>query len=237
MLNGYRSEIILLGMKNYTDLNIIVDRSGSMSGIARDMEGGIETFLETERKTGDHTVVSYFTFDNEYETIFLDKKITEDMKIEIKPRGFTALFDAVGKTITTVGEKLAAMKEEDRPNRVLFMVITDGEENSSKEFTKDAVKQMIKSQRETFAWDFAFLGTTEDVMLQGSGMGIAKGSSLQYEATQAGILRSFLNVSSSYQSYKHLDRRDMNTRCQTIDFNDAAADPTAKVEPQDLITS
>ena len=223
-------------MKNYTDLNIIVDRSGSMGSIASDMEGGIGTFLETERKTGDRTVVSYFTFDDQYEAVFTDKEITDEIGIIIQPRGLTALWDAVGKTIAAVGEKLAKMNEDDRPNRVLFMIITDGQENCSKEYTKDAVKAMIKTQRETYAWDFAFLGTTEDIMMQGSDIGIAKGSGLQYEATQAGILRSFATVSNSYQSYKHLDRSNLSTRCQTINFADAL-EPTSKVEPQDTVTS
>jgi uncharacterized protein YegL len=206
-------------MKNYTDLNIILDRSGSMSSIATDMTGGIETFLAKEKATGDETRVSLFQFDDKYETVFENRDIKDDIKIPLTPRGGTALLDAVGKTIASVGEKLAAMKEADRPNRVLFLVITDGEENSSREFSFSSVKEKLKHQRENYAWDFVFLGTNEDALFQGEGLGIGKGSTRGFARTSESVMHLFSDVSANYQMYKSLDRSNLQSRASTFEMN------------------
>ena len=211
-------------MKNYTDLNIILDRSGSMSSIAPDITGGIQSFLKKEKESGDDTKVSLYQFDDIYETIFIDKLITEDINIPLVPRGTTALLDAVGKTMASVGEKLDKLPEDERPNRVLFLVITDGAENSSREFSFEDVKKNIKHQRETYAWDFVFLGTTEDALFQGEGMGIGKGSTRGFTRSSADIMNMFSQVSDSYTSYKSLNRADLSTRGTTFIIQDDAAD-------------
>ena len=213
-------------MKNYTDLNIILDRSGSMSTIAKDIAGGIEAFLKKEKESGDDTNVSLYQFDNQYETVFEDKKITEDIAIPLVPRGGTALLDAVGKTMASVGEKLAKLPEADRPNRVLFLVITDGEENSSHEFTFTSVKDNIKHQRENYAWDFVFLGTTEEALFQGEGLGIAKGSTRGFARNTQDINAMFSQVCDSYTSYKSLDRSNLSSRASTFEIKDDVEDST-----------
>lgn len=212
-------------MKNYTDLNIILDRSGSMSSIAKDMAGGIKTFLEKEKETGDDTKVSFFQFDDQYETVFVDKDIKEDIKIDLLPRGSTALLDALGRTIVSVGEKLSKMKEADRPNRVLFLVITDGFENSSQEFTSEVVSEKVKHQREKYAWDFVFLGAGEDAVLaQHKGLGIGASSSKGFARSAAAIASTWDTVTDSYQMYKTLDRRDMTTYCSTFEMQEDKKD-------------
>lgn len=211
-------------MKNYTDLNIILDRSGSMSSIAKDISGGIEAFLKKEKESGDDTLVSLFQFDNVYDTVFIDKSITEDISIPLNPRGGTALLDAVGRTMTSVGEKLDKLPEDDHPNRVLFLIITDGEENQSREFTFSVIKEKIKHQRETYAWDFVFLGTTEDALFQGEGMGIGKGSSRGFARNTQDINAMFNQVGESFTSYKCLNRQDLSTRAATFEIKDYAAD-------------
>lgn len=205
-------------MKNYTDLNIIIDRSGSMSSIAKDMIGGINTFIDSEKKTGDETKVSWFQFDDQYEVIFVDKDITSDFEIQLVPRGGTALLDAIGKTVASVGEKLAKMSEDDRPNRVLFLIITDGQENASKEFSFDAVKTKITHQRETYAWDFVFLGTTEDALFQHQSLGIKGSSSRGFTRDADSIMDTFAEMNCSYQAYKCLDRSDAMSRSATFEF-------------------
>lgn len=213
-------------MKNYTDLNIILDRSGSMSSIAKDMTGGIEEFLTTERATGDSTKVSLFQFDGNYETVFVDKDISEDIKIPLVPRGSTALLDAIGLTIASVGEKLAKMDESERPNRVLFLIITDGEENMSREYTLSMVKEKLTHQRETYAWDFVFLGTNEGAIFQREGLGIAKGSSRGFDRNAGDVKHMFSEVTTSYASYKNLDRSNMNSRQYTFDMSSVVAPTT-----------
>lgn len=208
-------------MKNYTDLNIILDRSGSMSKIASDMVGGIKTFLDKEKQTGDETKVSLYQFDDKYETVFVDKDIKEDFEISLTPRGSTALNDALGRTIVSVGEKLEKMQESDRPNRVLFVVITDGFENASKEFSCKSVAEKVKHQREKYSWDFVFLGAGESAVLeQHSNLEIGRGSSLGFAADSGAICSAWNNVSDTYQMYKKLDRADVSTRSATFTFEE-----------------
>lgn len=208
-------------MKNYTDLNIILDRSGSMSSIANDMVGGIKTFLQKEKETGDETKVSFYQFDDKYDVVFEDKDIKDEIEINLNPRGSTALLDAIGRTIVSVGEKLSKMNEKDRPNRVLFLVITDGFENASKEFTNNVIKEKVKHQRETYAWDFVFLGAGEDAVLaQHAGIGIGASSSKGFARNSDAINLAWTNVSENYQSYKKLDRNDLRSYCCTFEMKD-----------------
>jgi uncharacterized protein YegL len=212
-------------MKNYTDLNIILDRSGSMSSIAKDMVGGIKTFLDKEKETGDDTKVSFYQFDDQYETIFVDKDIKDKINIDLVPRGSTALLDALGRTIVSVGEKLSKLDEKDRPNRVLFLVITDGYENASREFSSDVVKEKVKHQREKYAWDFVFLGAGEDAVLaQHKGLGIGASSSKGFAKDAKSINLAWTTVSDSYQMYKTLDRNNVATYCSTFEMKEDQKD-------------
>jgi uncharacterized protein YegL len=216
-------------MKNYTDLNIILDRSGSMSSIANDMVGGIKTFLQKEKDTGDETKVSFYQFDDKYDVVFEDKDIKETLDITLTPRGSTALLDALGRTIVSVGEKLSKMSENDRPNRVLFLVITDGYENASKEFSSDVIKEKVKHQRETYAWDFVFLGAGEDAVLaQHAGLGIGASSSKGFARSADAINLAWTNVSENYQMYKKLDRSDLATYCCTFEMKDDKEEEVSK---------
>jgi uncharacterized protein YegL len=221
-------------MKNYTDLNIILDRSGSMSTIASDMVGGIKTFLEKEKATGDDTKVSFFQFDDKYDIVFVDKNIKEDIDIPLIPRGGTALLDAIGKTIASVGEKLTNMTEENRPNRVLFFIITDGFENASKEFTAPTVAEKVKHQRDTYAWDFVFLGAGEEAVLaQHTGVGVMRSSSMGFAKDPVSINAAFCSVSESYTSYKTLDRSLSDSRQYSFDLSKKPKE----VEPENISSS
>jgi uncharacterized protein YegL len=216
-------------MKNYTDLNIILDRSGSMSSIANDMVGGIKTFLQKEKETGDETKVSFYQFDDKYDVVFEDKDIKETLDITLTPRGSTALLDALGRTIVSVGEKLSKMSENDRPNRVLFLVITDGYENASKEFSSEVIKEKVKHQRETYAWDFVFLGAGEDAVLaQHAGLGIGASSSKGFARSADAINLAWTNVSENYQMYKKLDRTDLATYSCTFEMKDDKEEEVSK---------
>ena len=216
-------------MKNYTDINIIVDRSGSMSSIAADMLGGLRTFIQTQKDRKDKAKVSFYLFDDQYDTIFKEKDLenVQDSDFTLVPRGWTALVDAVGRTINSVGERLSLLKEEDRPNRVLFLIITDGADNRSFEFKLAKVKEMVQHQRDVYAWDFVFLGANIDAFATGGGLGIVGASTANFEASRKGVNEAFSGLTASYASYSLLDRS--SDRCSTFEVQQTtSADPVTK---------
>ena len=159
-------------MANLTDITLVVDRSGSMEAVKDDAEGGVNTFIEEQCKEPGEALLTLVQFDTEYEFLHKGAPIQQVPKYELIPRGMTALLDAVGKAINETGERLAKIDVGDRPGLVIFVVMTDGQENSSKEFTKAQLKKMIERQQNEFNWHFTFLGANQDAFTEAGGMGI-----------------------------------------------------------------
>jgi uncharacterized protein YegL len=155
-----------------TDITLVVDRSGSMEQIRDDAEGGVNTFIADQAKEPGEALLTLVQFDTEFEFLHKGVPISQVPKYKLVPRGGTALLDAVGRAINETGERLSKMAEQDRPGLVIFVVMTDGEENSSKEFSKAQIKDMIERQQETYKWHFNFLGANQDAFAEAGGMGI-----------------------------------------------------------------
>jgi Mg-chelatase subunit ChlD len=166
---------------NYTALLLIVDRSGSMESIRHDMVGGLTAMLATQSAAIGRLTVDVVTFDDmiEFPHTMADP-VT--VTIELVPRGMTALHDAVGLAVTRFGASLAAMPEETRPDTVQVVVVTDGQENASREFSADSVRDLVTAQTENYGWDFVFLGANQDAVLADEALGIAADSSLTFVA-------------------------------------------------------
>jgi uncharacterized protein YegL len=179
-----------------TEVVVLLDRSGSMQSIRHDMEGGLELFVKEQQadKAGECRL-TLVQFDNEPQTVFTARAIDKVPRIELVPRGSTALLDALGSTIESVGKRLSEMDEAQRPGKVLVLVITDGEENSSRRFTQEQVKAMVEHQTETYQWQFAYLGANVDAFAQASRMGIATQSASSYSADSAGARGMLRSVS------------------------------------------
>lgn len=189
-----------------TYLIFVIDRSGSMASIRDDMIGGFNTFIKTQRdaKLGDCKVFAY-KFDNIYETMFEDIDLNDVPQLDrtnYVPRDMTALYDAVATTIDSMGSRLSAMKEEDRPEKVLVVTITDGEENSSCKFNQQNVSDRIKTQREQFNWDFAYIGANQDAWAVGSSIGYQAGTTLNYVADSGGTAYAFQKLCASTSNYR-----------------------------------
>jgi hypothetical protein len=172
---------------NYTALLFIIDRSGSMSTIKDDMEGGINGVLEEQKKIpGEVTVdIAYFDDQITYDDRFLS---LESASISIKPRGMTALHDAIVSSTRKFGDALSQLPEDERPGNVVVVIVTDGFENVSREFGIHDVKDTITLQQDTYNWKFVFLGANQDALQTGASFGLRKGSSYTYAATRGGTV-------------------------------------------------
>lgn len=167
-------------MTNDTRLvTIVLDRSGSMGSVKADAEGGLRAFLETQQEAPGRTLVTLRQFDNEHETVFERVPLAEVPKFELRPRGMTALLDAIGSTIAAVNDYVDGLDEADRPSEVVHVIITDGHENCSREWTLDRVKETITAERDK-GRAVLFLAADQDAISVGQSMGVAAGSSLSY---------------------------------------------------------
>ena len=175
--------------KNLTELVFILDRSGSMAGLEQDTIGGFNAMLQKQRVEPGEAIISTVLFDNETEVIHdrlpLDKvpALTEQ---EYYVRGCTALLDAVGGAIHHIGNVHKYAREEDRPEKTLFVITTDGMENASRRYTYDKVKAMIERQRETYGWEFLFLGANIDATREAARFGIRADCAADYHADSIG---------------------------------------------------
>lgn len=173
--------------KDKTEIVLVVDRSGSMYSCKEDAQGGINALIKDQQKMEGEANFTLVQFDCEYEFIHEGVNIGEVGEYELCPRGGTALLDAVGRAITETGERLRDMDEADRPGLVTFVIITDGEENSSHEFSLESVKKMIKEQTEKYSWQFSFLGAGLEAFQGGASMGVAAGATAMYKTANTGI--------------------------------------------------
>lgn len=164
-----------------TDITLVVDRSGSMNVIREDAEGGVNAFLADQARQPGEALLTLVQFDTEYEFIHRGVPIQDVPPYALHPRGSTALLDAVGRAINETGQRLAGMPEADRPGLVVFVVMTDGHENSSREFTKDRIKQMIEHQQQAYNWQFTFLGASQDAFDEAAAIGIQAAAAAHYD--------------------------------------------------------
>lgn len=174
------------------------------------MIGGFNSYIDSQIKAnvGEARVFAY-TFDTYYETLFENVDINLAPRLSIDnyiPRGGTALYESLGKTIDDIGKKLAEMDESERPEKVLIVTITDGENNSHlsgnefKQYSSMEVKNMVKHQSDVYNWDFAYIGANQDVWAVGTSIGSS--NNLGYAATKDGTAFAFDNLAKSSTLYR-----------------------------------
>jgi uncharacterized protein YegL len=185
--------------ENRTRIAIVLDRSGSMASVRESTVTGFNEFIRKQREVGGDVSVKLIQFDDQYEVVF-DKSLGDVPELNqsnFVPRGGTALYDAQGKTIISIGEELAAMSEDERPSKVIIMTLTDGQENSSREYTLAMVSAVIKEQREKYNWDFVFLGANQDAVKTAGMMNIPRNSAMTYSSNPT-AMRASMAMASNY---------------------------------------
>jgi len=184
--------------KNLTEMVFILDRSGSMAGLEGDTIGGYNSLLEKQRKEVGEATVTTVLFDDQYEMIHDHAaigKVKDITNKEYFARGMTGLLDAVGKTINHVGNRHKNALDSEVPGKTMVVIITDGYENASREYTLPQIKQMIERQKEMFGWEFLFLGANIDAVSTAAGFGITADRAVTYEADSVGTRMNFDAVS------------------------------------------
>ena len=186
--------------KNLTEIVFILDRSGSMAGLEGDTIGGFNAMIEKQKDEPGEAYVSTVLFDN------LSEVIHDRVKLENVPqmtrkeyyvRGCTALLDAVGGAIHHIGNVHKYAREEDRPEKTLFVITTDGMENASRRYTYDKVKAMIRRQKEQYGWEFLFLGANIDAAKEAARFGIDADRTANYHADHTGTAVIYEAVSEA----------------------------------------
>ena len=186
--------------KNLTEIVFILDRSGSMAGLEEDTIGGFNAMIEKQKGEAGEAIVSTVLFDHLSEVVH-DRvelqKIRPLTRKEYYVRGYTALLDAVGRAIHHIGNVHKYAREEDRPEKTLFVITTDGMENASREYTYRRVKELIRRQRERYGWEFIFLGANIDAAREAARFGISEDHAANYHADSQGTAVIYEAVSEA----------------------------------------
>lgn len=188
-----------------SEIICIIDRSGSMASIAKDAIGGFNTFIEEQKKIPGNASLTFAQFDTEYEVVHENKPLDDVPPLDettFRPRGATALLDAVGKTIDDTGKRLDGMSEENRPDKVIVAILTDGQENSSHQYSRSKVKEMIQHQKEQYQWEFIFLAANQDAFAEAISLGIDTKDAFNFQATPQGTRSAYSNMSAIVSQYR-----------------------------------
>lgn len=230
-------EIISIPSNEKTHIICILDRSGSMCSIINDSIGGFNTFLEKQKTLPGEATITVALFDDKYELVYdnVDIKKAEILTKDVWfPRGSTALFDAVGKTIMTEKGNFKKLGVE-APAKVLVCIVTDGQENSSHEYNSSSIKKLIK-ECEDDNWNFIFLAANQDAFATGGSFGMSVGNTFNYTASSSGVKGMSDVMSFATTSYRSMDSKStkfkqMSKSLIDLDENDN------KVDNSDTITS
>jgi hypothetical protein len=196
---------------NYTHIVLLIDRSGSMSSIKYDMEGGIKAFLDNQKNEDGECTVTVAQFDTLYETLFNRKPLNEVEEVKIEPRGGTALIDSMVRLINEVGIDLAEMDESERPEKILFVTITDGEENSSRHYSNEELKKKIEEQENIYKWNFTYIGANQDSFQSASQVGIKSFKAMNYSTSKKGIDKMFSKLSAATSRYRKVTSNNLSS--------------------------
>jgi hypothetical protein len=200
---------------DYTHIAVILDRTGSMESIRDDTIGGFNAFLNEQKQQPGKATLTLVQFDSQdpYEVIHQVKTIKEVPELTKKtyvPRATTPLLDAIGRGINDLEKCLADMKEDDRPSKVVFVVITDGQENASREFRRDQILKMINEKEKQNNWQFVFLSADLNAINDAMDHGFKAKAAMAFDQTGVGVQNAWASVSQNIADYRSSKAKDVS---------------------------
>jgi hypothetical protein len=229
-------EVISVPTNEKTHIICILDRSGSMASIMSDSIGGFNTFLKKQKELTDEATITVALFDDKYELLYdnVDVKKAEELTSKIwYPRGTTALYDALGKTINNDRAKLKSLGKE-APAKVLVCIVTDGLENASTEYKGETGRQQIKNlirECENDDWNFIYLAANQNAFAVGTGFGVSAANTFTYTPSAAGVAFMSTTLNNATVSYRSMSStsHDFKTKSKSL----INQDENDKKEPED----
>ena len=185
-------------MNESCEIVMVLDRSGSMASRQEETVQGFNDFLDEQKKLPGEARLTLCQFDQEYEILHdgvLLNVVPEMTNATFVPRGTTAMYDAIGRTANTVAERLAALSEADRPGKIVFVVLTDGLENASKEFTSATVSELVERLKAQNGWEFLFIGASAECFKGAQAVSIPKAAA--YDGSKPGTTRKVYEQTSA----------------------------------------
>lgn len=190
---------------NLTEIVFILDRSGSMAGLEDDTIGGFNAMLEKQKKETGEAFLSTILFSDESVVLYdrVDIRKAEPMnEQQYQVQGCTALLDAIGGAVHHIANVHKYAREEDRPGKTIFVITTDGMENSSRHYSYDKVQRMVKHEQEKYGWEFLFLGANMDAISAARSFGIREDRAVRYAGDRKGTNLNFRVVSDTIGSVR-----------------------------------
>lgn len=191
--------------KGLTEVVFILDRSGSMSGLEADTIGGFNSMIQKQKKEEGEAYISTILFDDQSEVLY-DRvpvgKVEPMNDSQYYVRGCTALLDAIGGAIHHIANVHKYAREEDRPEKTLFIITTDGMENSSRQYSYNKVKKMVQKEKEKYGWEFLFLGANMDAVEVAGRFGIGADRALNYQCDSQGTALNYKVLSETVSAVR-----------------------------------
>ncbi len=190
---------------NLTELVFVLDKSGSMSGLEKDTIGGFNSMLEKQRKEDGDVIISTVLFDDSMQVIHdragidkIDNLTDKDYQVG----GCTALLDALGKSIKHINKVQKALPEDERPAKTMFIITTDGQENSSHDFSYDKIRKMVEKKQEKKQWEFLFLGANMDAISAAADIGIKANRATNFHSDAVGTAVNYSALSKAVSKFR-----------------------------------
>jgi uncharacterized protein YegL len=195
--------------KKKIDITFVLDRSGSMLTIQEETIKGFNDFLNSQKNTGGEATITLAQFDDQYEMLYEEVKLKEVKELNSStyvPRGMTALLDAIGKTIKLTRKRHKLLNKDKQPDKVLFVIITDGFENSSIVYTREKIFKKIRKMEDKHQWEFVFLAANQDAIAEAHHYGIKANKAMTFAADKPGTEGVFLSLHENIDDMYLMDK-------------------------------